>query len=376
MRTSLVDRRSAERLLLLVGALRSGLIDALEGEEARSLEEVAQAAGTDVRASRVVLAALVSEGIVEEFARPGAGVSSGAGAPSGGAPVDAGAPSAAVSPPVGVTPPGASILYRLSPLGRAHLVDEGPDLERAGLIHEANKLRGWLDLPEVLRTGRPATSGMARQNVRSRALAMGERDPAVLHEVVERCLAYGGPIRTMLDVGGSVGHLAREFARRGVKTSLFDQEEVLPIAREFLGREFSSEECCGGETGTAGSAAGAITLLAGDFTVALPPGPFDLVYFGNVLHIYGPETNARAARDAYGITVPGGTVAIQDYVWGRGPDAALFAVNMLRSTVDGGVWTEDQHREWLSGAGFVDIEVLDLDTSGAQLVFGRRPRGS
>ena len=61
MRTSLVDRRSAERLLLLVGALRSGLIDVLEGEEARSLEEVAQAAGTDVRASRVVLAALVSK---------------------------------------------------------------------------------------------------------------------------------------------------------------------------------------------------------------------------------------------------------------------------------------------------------------------------
>ncbi len=174
----------------------------------------------------------------------------------------------------------------------------------------------------------------------------------------------------------SNGYYAREFARRGVKTSLFDQEEVLPIAREFLGQEFFGEERRSGETGAAGDAAGPITLLAGDFTVALPPGPFDLVYFGNVLHIYGPETNARAARDAYGITVPGGAIAIQDYVWGRGPDAALFAVNMLRSTADGGVWTEDQHREWLSGAGFVDIEVLDLNTSGAQLVFGRRPEGS
>ena len=57
----------------------------------------------------------------------------------------------------------------------------------------------------------PAAGGMARQDVRSRALAMGERDPAVLAEVVERCLAYAGPIDSMIDVGGSVGHLAREF---------------------------------------------------------------------------------------------------------------------------------------------------------------------
>ena len=324
MRDSLVDRRSVERLLLLVGALRSGLIDALGGEEALPLEEVARIAGTDPRASRIVLAALASEGVVEE---------------TEGA--------------------DGNIFYRLSPVGRAHLLNEGPDLERAGLVHEVNKLRGWLELPEVIRTGRPASGGMARKDVRSRAMAMGERDPAVLQEVVERCFGYaGGRIHTMVDVGGSVGHLAREFSRRGVKTSLFDKEEVLPFAREYLGEE-----------------AGDITFLGGDLTEALPAGPFDLVYFGNVLHIYSPETNARVALEAYRATSRGGTIAIQDYVWGRSPAAALFAVNMLRSTDDGGVWTEEQHRAWLTRAGFTGVEVLDLDTSGGQLVLGRRPAG-
>jgi len=155
-----------------------------------------------------------------------------------------------------------------------------------------------------------------------------------------------------------VGHLAREFARRGVKTVLFDREEVLPIAREFLGDE-----------------ADALTLLGGDLTVSLPPGPFDLVFFGNVLHIYGPPTNARVVREAFRITSPGGVIAIQDYLWGRSRDAAMFAVNMLRSTDDGGVWTDEQHREWLSGAGFTEIEVADLETTGSQLVLGRRPAG-
>jgi len=330
VRTSLVDRRSVERLLLLVGVLRAGLVDALAGEEPVSLERLARTAGTDLRATRVVMAALVSEGIVEEVA--GAGASAGS---------------------------EDGPLYRLSPLGRAHLVDEGPDLERAGLIHEVNKLRGWLELPDVLRSGRPASGGMARQDVRSRALAMGERDPAVLAEVVERCLAYAGPIRTMVDIGGSVGHLAREFARRGVKTSLFDKEEVLPIAREFLGAE-----------------AGSLTLLAGDLTVALPPGPFDLVYFGNVLHIYAPATNAGLVRAAFTALAAGGIIAIQDYVWGRSEKAAMFAVNMLRSTDEGGVWTEEQHREWLETAGFVDVVVCDLEASSAQLVLGRRPAGA
>jgi SAM-dependent methyltransferase len=323
MRTSLVDRRSVERLLLLVGALRSGLIDALAGEDAVTLDQVARSAGTDPRASRVILGALDSEGIVEEKAGP-----------------------------------EGDVLYRLSPLGRAHLVDEGPDLERSGLVHQVNKLRGWLDLPEVIRTGRPASSGMARRDVRSRAMAMGERDPAVLAEIVERCLAYAGTIRSMVDIGGSVGHLAREFSRLGVKTSLFDREEVLAVAREFLGREADD-----------------ITLIGGDLTASLPSGTFDLVYFGNVLHIYSPETNACVAREAFHITVPGGTIAIQDYVWGRSPGAAMFAVNMLRSTDDGGVWTEEQHRAWLSDAGFTGIEIVDLDTSGGQLVLARCPAG-
>jgi hypothetical protein len=37
------------------------------------------------------------------------------------------------------------------------------------------------------------------------------------------------------------------------------------------------------------------------------------------------------------------------------------------------VWTEAQYRTWLTSAGFVNIDVLDLKNSGAQLVIGQRP---
>ncbi|MFH0917118.1 MAG: methyltransferase [bacterium] len=347
MKTSLIDRGSVERLLLLAGALRSGLIDALAVGGALAAGEAAQAAGTDLRASRIVLEALVGESVVERVVEP---------RPPGSAP-DRGTR----LPPAGGAgdgdDPGAAVRYRLTALGREHLVDEGPELERSGLLHQVNKLRGWLELPEVIRTGRPLPRDPAKRDMRSFVSAMGERDAAVLDEILERCLAYAGPIRTMLDVGGAVGHMARHFSRCGVRATLLDRENVIPVAREFLGGEGAD-----------------IALVGGDYTQSLPAGPFDLVYLGNVYHIYGPVTNARVTREVFSILSAGGTIAIQDHVWGRSPRAALFAVNMLQATEEGGVWTEAQYREWLTGAGFGQVEALDLQTTASQLILGRRPR--
>ena len=61
-------------------------------------------------------------------------------------------------------------------------------------------------------------------------------------------------------------------------------------------------------------------------------------------------------------------VAIEDFVRGRSPYAGMFAVNMLAATERGGTWTEAQYREWLSDAGFCDIEVVDLDDDEKQLI--------
>lgn len=321
MKTSLVDKHSVELLLLVAGALRSGLVDAMAGAGGRSADQVAEAAGTDARATRIVLEALATVGVVERT--PGAGMEA---------------------------------LYRLSPVGRAHLLDEGPELERSGLLHHANKVRGWLELPEVIRTGEPAFKGTGGRDVRTRSFAMGERDAEVLDEIVERCLGYAGHIGSMIDVGGAVGHLALRFARKGVRATLFDKEEVMLLAREYLGAE-----------------AGGLVLMGGDYTAELPRGPFDLVYFGNVYHIYGAETNARVTREVFGMVAPGGSVAIQDYVWGRSAEAAMFAVNMLRSTVDGEVWPEERYHGWLREAGFDEIVTIDLETAPAQLILARRP---
>ena len=254
-------------------------------------------------------------------------------------------------PPLG----SPSLATLLTEVARQHLVEEGPKRERYSLLHEANKLRGWLTLPEVIRTGKPVPPHPAQRDGETMALAMGEHDQEVLQEVVERCLAYAGRISTMLDVGGAVGHVARQFARCGVRATLLDRPEVMPFAKRFLGAEAAN-----------------IALVGGDFTQGLPSGPFDLVYLGNVTHIYGPETNVRLLAAAFAVLPPGGVIAVQDMVWGRSPRAAMFAVNMLQATEEGGVWTEQQYRSWLAEVGFREVEVHDLLSTGAQLILGRR----
>jgi SAM-dependent methyltransferase len=326
---SLIDRHEVEKLLVLVAGIRSGLVDAVArasgpGHPGMTPEEAASALEGDARACRVMLAALAGLEIMEE----------------------------------------ADGRYRLTELGRSHLVDpppgEGssPDLERSSLLHMARKVEGWLDLPAVIATGRPSERSRSERDVRAFVRTMGEGDPGVMEEVADRVLEYAGLSAgaTMLDVGGAVGHMARLFADRGLQATLFDRLEVLPQAREFLGSD-----------------ADRLIMTAGDFTTDLPTGPFDLVYAGNVFHIYGPDVDAELARRIFSVVAPGGTIAIRDFVWERSPRAAMFAVNMLQATAEGGVWRERDYVGWLDGAGFIDVLVVDLERSQNQLVLGRRP---
>ncbi|MHB9149090.1 MAG: methyltransferase [Thermoleophilia bacterium] len=327
---SLVDRHEVEKLLVLAAALQTGLVDAIDDPAGRTPEQAAAAVEGEVHACRVLLDALTSIGVAEDL---------------GG-------------------------LFRLTAVGRLHLVEPPPgttappELERSSLLHQAHKFQGWLRLPEVV-AGRRTHSGVKEPGrLRSFVRTMGEGDPAVTEEVVTRCLVYareaGDPSKPadMIDIGGAVGHMAREFARRGVRPTLFDRPDVLPEAREFLGAD-----------------AEGVDMEEGDFTASLPLGPFDLAYLGNVFHIYGPGTLRSLTRRVFESLRPGGVICVRDYVWERSPRSAMFAVNMLQATAEGGVWREDQYRAWLAEAGFEDVRVIDLELSANQLILGRRTRG-
>lgn len=63
-------------------------------------------------------------------------------------------------------------------------------------------------------------------------------------------------------------------------------------------------------------------------------------------------------------------MAIQDFLRGRSPRAARFALVMLMRTDAGDTYREDEVRDWMEDAGLQTVEVEDLDPD-RQLVTAR-----
>lgn len=134
--------------------------------------------------------------------------------------------------------------------------------------------------------------------------------------------------------------------------TVFDLPEVVELMKEHL-------------------AAAGISVVGGNVNEGLPDGPFDAVYLGSVSHIYGPEDNRTLIKRVARSLSPGGLIAIRDFIRGVSKGAALFAVNMLVNTESGNTYSEEQCREWLSAAGFEEIEVLPLPGRDTHFLLGR-----
>jgi hypothetical protein len=113
-----------------------------------------------------------------------------------------------------------------------------------------------------------------------------------------------------------------------------------------------------------------IKMIKGDFTEGLPKGPFDLVYMGNICHIYGEKENRKLFKNAANEIASGGFIIINDMIRGTGIFPAIFAVNMLVNTESGGTWTFDQYTSWLEDAGFSVLPYSEV--AGRQLIAAQK----
>lgn len=298
-------RHCARRFALIGGAVRAGIVDAVDGGDGCTAEDVASRIGGDLRAVRIVLDGLTAADVLE----------------------------------------WEEELYRLTETGRRLLPGGGM---RYTTLHGLEVLETWLTLPEVVRTGSPVESEERYDGGWEVFIgAMGEKSPEFVEKVVDACLDRKPGAESVLDIGGGPGDISLEFASRGLDATMLDREPVIEMASEELRSR--------------------VDLVPGDFTESLPDGPFDIAYLGNITHIYGPMENRALFRQVNDSLSPGGVIAINDFVRGMSPRAELFAVNMLVNTAEGGTWTLKQFRDWLTGAGFERTGVEPLN--GSQLVF-------
>jgi SAM-dependent methyltransferase len=291
-------------------------------DERRTSHEVAEALGTNPRATDRLMNALVALGLLQKRNDRFSNTSSGA----------------------------------------RFLVRGKPDY-LAGLAHSNNLWDTWSALTDTVRAGKPPEirriGERHEQWLRTFIAAMHWRARQVAPAIVGLIDLKG--VSRVLDVGGGSGAFSMEFvrARSGVTAVVFDLPQVVPLSRGYIQ--------------SAGFGA-QVEVVAGDYTHDDLGKGFDLAFLSSVIHSNSYDANRHLIRKASDALNPGGRVAVLDSLMNEdrsGPLAsALFAINMLVGTEAGDTYTPSEVHAWMIDAGLADISRIDTPF-GTSLMIGR-----
>lgn len=311
---------------ILFAAVDAGLFEAL-AEGPQTAGEVAERAGTDPRATAMVLDALAVLKLVEK----------------------------------------SDDVYSNAPTAERYLVSDSPTFQGNIIRHNMHMWLSWGDLPYVLRTGSPRRDGprveIPPDEKRIETFICGMYDTgSPLAEVLMSQVDLSG-VRRMLDVGGGPGHYSFAAARRSpeLKATVFDLPATLKITRRFITDKGMEDQ---------------VDTVAGDFTKDDLPVGYDLVLLSQVLHSYPPSQCKALMAKASRSLNPGGLLIVNEFALDetrtQPPSAVLFSVNMLVNTDGGSAYTRSEIIRWMQDAGVANIEEMDL--AGRSTAFiGRKP---
>jgi SAM-dependent methyltransferase len=307
---TLADLRDlTDAMVLVAAAEEAGIFGALR-DGPRTPEEVAVALDYDLRATRIVLQALVETGLVDR----------------------------------------GDDHFAPTPRALRELCDTGSEVYAGrGLPHWLRSVRATTHLREALRRGGPIeprserrTPDQAAQFMAAMAAAPRERIERIVNLCLDRCPGAS----SVLDVGGGPGHIIRAFLRRGLRGTLLDTEDILAHVVPAYGLD----------------AVPGLTMVPRDFTRdPLPPGPFDIVLLSNVIHIYGEDQIRQLLQAVVGVLASGGIVAVAEFFRGRSGRAAHLGLQMLLKSEGGDTYPETSVARWLAEAGLTAPRVEELD---------------
>ncbi len=210
----------------------------------------------------------------------------------------------------------------------------------------------WVRLLESVRSGLPIDHDIpdGPDYRREFTWAMHHRTMEIAPSVAAQVRL--GRARTLLDLGGGPGTYAMAFLEKNptLRATICDREPALEVAKEIASTH---------------RAARRLSYLPLDFSKEAIPGPYDVIWYSNVLHIYSSEDNQAIFRRAFAALAPGGRFIIQDAFLhdreGLHPaEASLFAVSMLLFTEGGNTYSASETAKWLKAAGFTGVKILPI----------------
>jgi SAM-dependent methyltransferase len=314
--------------LMIEAGVRQGLFDALANGP-RPIEELTRASGCSSRGVRILLDALVA---LQLLAKTG------------------------------------PTTYCLTPESEAFLVSGRPGYQGGLFRHVSGQLLPpWLELSEVVHSGRPAVA-INREGPGAAFFLQFVNDIYPLSAPAATLLAEHLEVASadsfsVLDLacGSGVWGITLAQASDRVRVTAVDWEGVLPLARANAERLGVSDR---------------FSWVAADLLEAPLGSGHRLATLGHIVHSEGEERSRALFHRLYGVLAPGGTIAIAE--WLRNdehtgpPAAAIFAVNMLVNTEAGDTYSLEELRSWLEAAGFNDVRTLEAP-GPSPLVLATRP---
>lgn len=302
--------------LILETAVRHRVFDALDNGP-RSVEQLSTDTGTSRRGLRAILNALVG---LELLSRDEQG------------------------------------RYALTPESATYLVQGKPDYRGGMLRHTSTQLLPkWMQLNDIVRTGKPAVS-VNRENEGSSFFQEFVEDLFPFNHASAQALAgiLGVASATkpvhVLDLAAGSGVWGIVLAQKSpqVRVTAVDWPSVLAVTRRVAERQGVADR---------------FRFVGGDLHEADFGSGHDVATLGHILHSEGETQSRRLLQKTFAALAPGGTAVIAEFLVQddrKGPPQGLiFGVNMLVNTDDGDTFSFEEIRRWLEEAGFRDARTVE-----------------
>lgn len=259
--------------------------------------------------------------------------------------------------------------YALAPESAAFLVSGKPGC-LGGLFYHMTRdlIPKWLQLEDVVRTGKPARAVNSEPDgseffagfVES-IFPMSYPAARALGEHLEISQSKK-PVNVLdLAAGSGVWGIALAQQSPHVRLTAVDWPDVLKVTEQVINRHGMLDRS---------------TMLPGDLLKVNFGNHHHIATLGHILHSEGRARSQRLLKKTFKALSPGGTIAIGEFLVNHdrmGPPASLlFAVNMLVNTHAGDTFSFREISGWLRGAGFKKPRLLEAP-GPSPLVLATKP---
>ena len=295
----------------------------LIGERGKSSKVISKKLGTDLRATEMLLNALVSLKLLSK----------------------------------------SKEIFSNKAISRRCLSKNGLAYQGDRIKHFHNMWEYWSGLGTAVKSGKPTAfynskKGVDKQRLREFISAMHNTATVQADELYTK-LQIKERSR-LLDLAGGQGSYSVKFAKknRNLKAVVFDLPDVIKITREHIK-----------ESGMSGQ----VTIKAGNcLEDDLGKELYDIVLVSHLLHAYDASENQKIFKKCWDSLMKDGIVVIQEFILNPSKTmplfGTLFSLNMLMGTQGGSSYSAVEMQEWLKKAGFKKLRRIDLSMDSGLII--------